>query len=101
MFTKRSVISDQRRLGVGHKHIWALLCIKQATKSRSFSNGKKRPFFWFGKRAQDAAGNFSPLQTTDPPVIFEAVIYIHCASPGKKRVGGGLIQCRDQSPIVA
>ena len=42
VFTKRPVIGGGRRPGVWYKHIWALLCRKQATKnSRSLSDGKK------------------------------------------------------------
>ena len=42
-------------------HIWALLCRKKATKIIAPSPmAKNRPFFWFGRRTLDAAGNFSP-----------------------------------------
>ena len=46
MFTKRPVIRGERRPGVWYKHIWALLCRKQATKNFDFSPmAKKKVFF--------------------------------------------------------
>ena len=61
VFTKRAVIGGGRRPGVCYKHIWALLCRKQATKILDpFPMAKNRPVFRFWRRALDAAGNFSP-----------------------------------------
>ena len=61
VFTKRPVMGGGRRPGVCYKHIWALLFRKQATKILHPSPmAKNRPFFRFGRRALDAAGNFSP-----------------------------------------
>ena len=58
---KRPVIGGGRRPGVRYKRIWALLCRKQATKILDPSPmAKNMPFFGFGRRAVDAAGNFSP-----------------------------------------
>ena len=45
---------------------------------------KNKPYFRFGRRALDAAGNFSP-----PPDIFEAVIYIHRPCPTRTGVAVG------------
>ena len=41
---------------------------------------KNKPFFRFGRRALDAAGNFSPPRP-DPPDIFEVIVYIHRLCP--------------------
>ena len=61
VFPKRPVIGGGRRPGVWYKHIWVLLCRKQATKNIDPSPmAKNRPFFRFERRALDAAGNFSP-----------------------------------------
>ena len=52
VFTKRPVIGGGRRPGVWYKHIWALLCGKQATKFLDpCPMAKNRPFFRFGRRA--------------------------------------------------
>ena len=61
---------------------------------------KNRPFFRFGRRALDAAGNFSPprprihLMSSRPSSTFTGL-------PNTNRVGRGLILCRDRRPIVA
>ena len=52
VFAKRPVIGGGRRPDVWYKHIWALLCRKQATKILDPSPmAKSRPFFRFGRRA--------------------------------------------------
>ena len=52
VFTKRPVIGGGRRPDVWYKHIWALLCRKQATKILDPSPmAKHRPFCRFGERA--------------------------------------------------
>ena len=51
VFAKRPVISGVRRPGVWYKHIWALLCRKQATKILDPSAmAKNRHFSRFGRR---------------------------------------------------
>ena len=51
VFTKRPVICDGRRPGVWSKHIWVLLCRKQATKFLDPSpTAKKILYFRFERR---------------------------------------------------
>ena len=77
VISKRPVIGGGRRPGVLCKRIWALLCGKQAINILELSpTAKNRPFFRFGRRALDAAGNFSPprarihLISSRPPSTF-------------------------------
>ena len=81
VFTERPVIGGGRRPGVRYKHIWALLCRKQATKILDPSPmAKNRPFSGLREQRWTPRELLAPY-TTDPPDIFEAVIYIHRPCP--------------------
>ena len=60
-----------------------------------------KPFFSFGRRAYDAAGNFSPPRPRIHLISLGPSSTFTVALPDTKRVGGGLILCQDQRPIVA
>ena len=84
-----------------HTHIGVLLRRKQVTKILDPSPmAKNRPFFRFGRRVLDAAGNFSPPRRRIH--LISSRPYLHPpALPDTNRVGRGLLLCRDRRPIIA
>ena len=64
VFTKRPVIGVRRRPGVWYKHIWALLCRKQATKFLDPSLMEKK---MSGLNAPLHARPFAPLTHPQRP----------------------------------
>ena len=80
VFTKRPVTSGGRRPGVCFRHIWALLCRKQATTNIGPSPmAKNRPFFRFGRRAYGVAGSVAPPR---PRIhLISTVICFHWLCP--------------------
>ena len=72
------------------KHIWALLCRNQAIKILDPSPmAKNRPFFQVWEKSFGRRGQLLAPWTTDPPDIFEAVIYIHRPCPTRSGLAVG------------
>ena len=101
VFTKWPVIRGGPRPGVWYKHIWPLLCRKQATKILDPSPmAKNRPFFkGLGEESRTPWAASRPVEHGS--TWYLGGRHLHSlALPDTKRVGSGLIRCRDQRPIV-
>ena len=101
VFTKRSVIGGGRWPGVWYKHIWALLCRKQATKFLDPSlMATDRPFSGLGEELWMPRATSRPLDHRSTWYLRGSHLHPP-ALPCTNRVGRGLNLCRDRKPIVA
>ena len=102
VFTKRPAVRGGRRPGVWYKHIWALLCRRQATKNLDPSPMAKNGHFFhvLGEDCRAPRATSGPLDHGSTWCLRGRHLH-SLALPDTKRVGRGLILCRGRRSIVA
>ena len=102
VFTKRPVTRGGRRPGVWYKHIWALLCRKQATKNLDPSPMAKDIDLFSGLGEESGTSRAISRPLDHGSTWYIRGRHLHSlALPDTKRVGRGLSLCRNRRPIIA